>query len=90
MVSLKNGKWHISGREKKYFTKKKSPIVGSGEDGNAFAIVSFFVAIRFDFVATNYVIEMIVLQETGSNVWSKLDSHACLYKENSLNCHAFQ
>ena len=72
------------------FQTKKSPIVGSGEDGYAFAIVSFFVAIRFDFVATNYVIEMIVLQETGSNVWSKLDSHACLSKENYLYCHAFQ
>lgn len=55
-----------------------SPVVGGRKDRDALAIMCHLVALGFDFVATDDVIEVVAFQETFCDIWSELAAHPTL------------
>lgn len=54
------------------------PVVGCRENRDTFSIMCHFVAVLLDFMTSDNVTEVILLQEPLSNIWAKLDSNSSL------------
>ena len=50
------------------------PVIWSGEDSNAFAIVCNFITFVFHLMTTYYVVKSVLLQKALGNIWTILDS----------------
>lgn len=55
-----------------------APIVGGRKDGDTAATMGHFIALGFDFMAADDVVQLILLQEGLGDIGSKLATHATL------------